>query len=255
MSEVRFIGAGPGDPGLLTLAGRDALETAPSALAPSPFSTSFGHWLAGKDVESPFTMPHEGVVRWIEDRLPRGPVAFLVPGDFANFTPFQSFVAHFGGRARVLPGVGAQAVAAALLKRAFDLPGVAHATILTSPRAFTADGERVRVRDYARPGHTLVLYMNDLPLGELVAELRAGFGRPVPVAVLENLSCPDERVTRGTLDTIEARFAGRDPFGIGSDSPEPTLALVVAGDVLAASEDPSWWNRRYERLWKPRGLR
>jgi precorrin-4/cobalt-precorrin-4 C11-methyltransferase len=199
-------------------------------------------------------MDHRTLVAWVDARLGRGSVAFLLPGDFGSFCPFQSFVAHFGERCWVTPGVGAHAAAAALLRRTFDLPGVAHATVLTSPRAFTVKG-RVELRDYAKPGHTLILYMNDIPLPKLADELRLGFGRDVPIAVLEEVSCPGERVTVGTLATICDRVGARDPFGIDSGDPEPTLALVVAGEALGADEAPGWWDRRYEKIWKPRGVR
>lgn len=254
-NPVYFIGAGPGDPDLLTLAGAKALRRSKYVLAPAIFEESFSRRLRGKEVESPFQFPHIELTRWVESRLPRGQVSVLMPGDFSSFCPFQSFVAHFGERARVLPGVGAHAVAAAILKRTFDLPGVAHATVLTSPRAHARAGSRVHLKEYAVPGHTLVIYMNDIPLGQLAKELRRGFRADVPIAVLERVSCSDERITVATLDTIEARIGNRDPFGLETHGPEPALALVIAGGALGADEDPSWWDRRYDRIWKPRGIR
>jgi len=254
-NRVLFIGAGPGHPSLLTVAGAAALRRSPSVLAPATFQESFAARLRGKEVDTPFQFAHAELVAWVERRLSGGPVAFLVPGDFSSFCPFQSFVAHFGERAQVFPGVGAHAVAAAILKKTFDMPGVAHATVLTSPRAYTGSGGKVRLRDYALPGHTLVIYMNDLPLSELTAELRQGFGSNVPIALLERVSCSDERITVATLDTIEARIGARDPFHLEAPGSEPALALVIAGDVLAADEDSAWWDRRYERIWKPRGVR
>lgn len=254
MSGVDFVGAGPGDPELLTLAGLAAVRASSFVLAPASYQVSFEQLLVGKEVVSPFQLEHERLADWVEKRLARGRVCFLVPGDFSTFCPFQSFVARFRDRCRVIPGVSAHAAAAALLKRAFDLPGVAHAAILTSSRAHTAAGG-VDLTHYARPGHTLILYMNDRPLPDLVKELRLGFGSDVPIAILEQISCPGERVTVGTLDTICERLGARDPFGIGSGGPEPALALVIAGNALESDEDPSWWNRRYERSWKPRGVR
>ena len=75
-------------------------------------------------------------------------MALLVPGDFATFCPFQSYVAQYAERSVVIPGVGAHSAAAALLKRTFDSPGVAHATVVTSPKAITRDGgEGVKLED------------------------------------------------------------------------------------------------------------
>ncbi len=238
----------------MTLRGARALRDSSAVLAPASLQRSFASLLSGKDVASPFQWDHAGVVRWVEERRSGGPVAFLVPGDFSAFCPFQSFAAHFRSAARVIPGVGAHAAAAARLAKGFDLAGVAHATVLTSTRAYLRDGGRVPIRDYARPGHTLVIYMNDVPLATLVEELRAGFGTDVPVAILEKVSCPEEQVTLGRLSNICALVGKRDPFGIEAPSAEPALALVVAGDALDAEEPPEWWDRRYEKIWKPRGV-
>jgi precorrin-4/cobalt-precorrin-4 C11-methyltransferase len=199
-------------------------------------------------------MDHRALVEWVDARLSRGNVSFLLPGDFSSFCPFQSFVAHYGSRGEVIPGISAHAAASAVLRRSFDLPGVSHATVLTSPRAYTGGG-RGDFRDFARAGNTLVLYMNDLRLPRLVEELRAGYGAEVPIAIIEEVSCPGERVTVGTLETICDIVGDRDPFGVDSDQPEPSLALVVVGEALALDEDPSWWDRRYEKIWKPRGVR
>ena len=256
MHRVEFIGAGPGHPDLLTLGGLEALRRCPAVVAPLSFHRSLESLLQGKEVESPFQMDHRTLVAWIEARLALGSVAFLMPGDLSTFCPFQSFVAHFGDRARVIPGVGAHAAAAAVLKKTFDLPGVAHATVLTSPRAFARQQGRVRLRDYARPGHTVVIYMNDMPLIDLVDELRAGFGgEHIPIAILEKIFCPGERVTCATLGTICDKVGNRDPFQLGSTEPEPALTLVAVGEALGADEDPTWWDYRHERIWKPRGMR
>jgi precorrin-4/cobalt-precorrin-4 C11-methyltransferase len=177
-----------------------------------------------------------------------------VPGDFSTFCPFQSFAAQFGERARVIPGVGAHSAASAILKRTFDLPGVAHATVVTSPRAYRGGGSE-RLGDFAGEGRTLVLYMNDLPLPELVTELRRGYAEETPIGIFERIGCPDAQVTLATLATVVQAVGERDPFGIGSDSPEPALALVIVGAAIGADEAPQWWDHRYEKIWKPRGMR
>ncbi|PLX42538.1 MAG: hypothetical protein C0608_02620 [Deltaproteobacteria bacterium] len=249
-----FISCGPGDPDLITVGGLRAIEQSIALLAPKVYEEGFSAYLSGKEVESPFTMDHQTVVDWVDSRLKRGPVAFLLPGDFSTFSPFHSFVEHFFDRAVVIPGVSAHAAAAALLKRSWDIAGVAHTAIITSPRAITRDG-RVSLREYGGEGNTLILYMLNLPIGELVTELLHAYTPETPIAILENIACPGERVTLGTLDDIEARLDGRDPFGVGSTSSEPTLALVVVGGALVSGEKPDMWDYRYEKLWKPREMK
>lgn len=253
--RVELISAGPGDPDLLTLAGARRLARCHAVLAPAQFQASFAPLLAGKELESPFPLCHAEVVAWVEEHLVHAPVGFLIPGDFSVFNPFQSFSAHFASRCRVTPGISAHSAAAAVLGQAFDLPQVAHATVLTSPRAFAREDAPIRLAEYARPGNTLVLFMNNRPLGELAAELRAGFGRDTPVAILERLACPDQRVTRGTLDTIAEIVGDRDPYGVRQEGAEPRLALTVVGDALVAKEPPDWWDQRVETLWRPRNMR
>ncbi|HSH68536.1 MAG TPA: SAM-dependent methyltransferase [Deferrisomatales bacterium] len=253
--RVEFISAGPGDPDLLTVAGARRLARCRAVLAPAQFQSSFAPLLRGKVLESPFPLCHAEVVEWVERHLTNAPVAFLIPGDFSVFNPFQSFAAHFGTRCRITPGVGSQAAAAAVLGRAFDLPHVAHTTVLASPRAFTRPDAPLRLGDYARPGNTLILFMNDRPLDELVAELRRGFGRDTPIAILERLACPDQRVTRGTLDTIVEVVGDRDPYDIAQEGAEPRLALTVVSDALEGEEPPEWWDQRVKKLWRPRGMR
>lgn len=250
-----FVSCGPGDPGLLTLAGLEAIKASPSILAPDAYTRLFADHLRGKEVTSPFSMDWDTLAGWIESRLVRGSVAFLLPGDFSTFCPFQSFVPRFASRSKVIPGVGTHSAAAAFLKRTLDMPGVAHATVITSPRAYRRDGKEGRgIGDFAEPGRTLVIYMNDLPVEELVRELERGYQPETAIGIFENLYAPDERVTLATLATIGDALGGHDPFGIGSGSPEPTLALVLVGDSLAHDEGPEWWNHRYEKVWKPRGM-
>jgi precorrin-4/cobalt-precorrin-4 C11-methyltransferase len=254
-APVYFVSCGPGAPDLLTVAGLRAVEQSPAVLAPALYAETFRELLSGKEVESPFVMDHEGVASWVEARLPRGPVAFLVPGDFSTFCPFQSFVSRFRPRSRVIPGVSAHVAAAALVGKTFDMPGVAHCTVLTSPKAYARNGGRIGLRELGGEGRTLVLYMNDLPLPDLVAELGAVYPADTPIAIFERIGGPDERVTVATLETVVTVLGGRDPYEIGNRSPEPSLALTVVGRALTADEPPEWWNHRCETIWRPRGMR
>ena len=252
--EVFFISAGPGDPGLMTLSGAEALKACPFVLAPAQFAESFAKFLNGKEVRSPFQMDRATLTSWVEERLQAGSVAFLVPGDFSVFCPFQSFAAYFGARSVVIPGVSTHVAAMSILKKSMDVPGVAHAAVITSTRAHTRGGEPA-IPALADPGRTLVLYMMDKPLAELVTSLSPPYGEDTPIAIFERVACPGQKVTVSTLGKVVDDFGGRDPFGLDSDSPEPALALVIVGDAVATDEAPGWWDHRYEKVWKPRNMR
>jgi precorrin-4/cobalt-precorrin-4 C11-methyltransferase len=250
-----LISSGPGDPELLTVAGARALKRSAAVLAAGLFTETFSELLKGKEVESPFTMNHATLTAWIAARLEHSCVALLVPGDFSTFSPFQPIAAHFGDRCLVIPGVGAHSVAAALLKQTFDQPGVAHATIHTSPRAFRRDDKSLRMSDFGAPDRTLVLYMLNSEVDELATELMECYPPETPMAIFERLGCKDVRVTKAPLSKIAEVVGERDPFGIRAKSSEPALALVVVGFALEAEESPEWWDYRYEKIWKPREMK
>lgn len=252
MSRVYFIGAGPGDPDLLTLRGAQLLAASHAVFAPTPFEQTFAAHLVGKTVLVPFDFYFAELLARIDALCVSGDVAFLVPGDLTFFSPFQALIDVLGERAVVVPGVGTANVAAAWLKKTLDLPGVCNRAIIASPRTL-GDGEGApTLGGLAAPGVTLLIYMNNLPLPELAAQLKAGYGRSVPIAILHRLGLPGEAVVTGTLDDIAEKVGGRDFFNLSGPTGRPALTLVIAGETLAATVDGTWWDWRREHIWKLR---
>lgn len=249
MNRVCFLGAGPGDPGLLTLRAAELLRDCEFVYAPQPFESTFSALLAGKTVRVPFDYYFAELVAQIDTHLEHGSVAFLVPGDLTFYSPFQALVDHFADRSVVVAGVGTANAAAAHLKHTFDLPDVCSRAIIASPRTLGADGA-LSVRKLAAPGVTLLLYMNNLPLPELVVQLRDGYGEAVPIALLHRLGLPGEEVIVGTLDDIASKVGERDLFNLNSADKRPALTLVVVGKTLDARVDGTWWDYRREHIWR-----
>lgn len=250
--QVYFIGAGPGDPELLTLQGARLLAGSPTVFAPTPFEVTFAAYLSGKEILVPFDYRFEVLCELIETRLCHGDIAFLVPGDLTFYSPFQALIDKLGARAVVVPGVGTANAASARLRKTFDLPGVCNRAILASPRTLGDGPDAPTLRELAAPGVTLLIYMNNLPLPELVAQLRSGYGRSVPVAICHRLGLPGEEVVTGTLDDIVATVGERDFFNLTGPNRRPALTLLIVGETLTATVDESWWNWRYENIWRYR---
>jgi len=250
LNRVYFIGAGPGDPELLTLKGARLLAGCSAVFAPNPFEQTFAEHLRGKTVWVPFDFYFQELLEKLDELGAAGEVAFLVPGDLTFYSPFQALVDVLGERAVLVPGVGTANAASAWLKKTLDLPGVCNRAIIASPRTL-GDGEGApTLQQLAAPGVTLLIYMNNVPLPELTAQLRAGFGSNVPIAILHRLGLPGQEVVTGTLDDIVERVGGRDFFNLSGATRRPSLTLVIAGETLAATVDGSWWDWRREHIWR-----
>jgi len=250
--KVYFLGSGPGDPELLTLRAERLLRECAVVFVPPLYDQTFAQMLKGKKTYVPFDFYFDELISRIEEHLQDGPVAFLVPGDLTFYSPFQAVVDALGDQAVVVPGVGAANAASALLKKTLDLPGVCSRTVLASPRTLGDGPNAPSMGDFAAPGVSLLIYMNNLPLAELTQQLRAGYDKDVPIALVHRAGLPDEEVIVATLDTIVEKVGSRDFFNLDSPNPRPALTLLLVGESLTADADPKWWDYRRDNIWKYR---
>lgn len=251
--RVYFLGAGPGDPQLLTLRAERILRDCRYVYVPPLYSEPFAEFLDGKELFVPFAYYFAELIEMIDAQLGKASVAFLVPGDLTFYSPFQALVDKLGDLAEVVPGVGTANAASALLKKTLDLPGICSRAILVSPRTLGDGPDAPTIGDFAAPGATLLIYMNNLPLHELVTQLRRGYGKDVPIALAHKLGLPEEELVLATLDTIVDKTGDRDYFNLDSPDPKPALTLILVGECLSAGADPGWWDYRREHIWKYRG--
>jgi len=252
MNRIYFIGAGPGDAELLTLRGARVLEDCRAVFVPHPLEQTFAELLVGKRLYVPFDYYFAELLDLLMELIQGTPVAFLVPGDLTFYSPFQALIDALGDLAEVVPGVGTANAASAHLRKTLDLPGVCNRAVLASPRTLGDGPDAPKLGDLAAPGVTLLIYMNNLPVPELVAELRRGYGRDVPVALLHRLGLPGEEVLQATLETLESAVGDRDFFNLTGADRRPALTLVIAGETLSGTVDGSWWDYRREHIWKHR---
>ncbi len=251
-NKVYFIGAGPGDPEMLTLAGARALSRCGVVFAPTPYEQTFAEHLADKQILVPFDYYFDELLERIDGFLNESDVAFLIPGDLTFYSPFQGLVDALGERCEVIPGVGTANAASARLKRTLDLPGVCKSAVIVSPRTLGDRPGDPTLADFARPGTTLLIYMNNMPLSDLVAELRRGYGSDVGIALIHRLGLPGEEIVEGVLSDIVAKVGERDFFNLSEKTRRPALTLVIVGESLVAHEDGTWWDHRREHIWRYR---
>ncbi|HEY7202286.1 MAG TPA: uroporphyrinogen-III C-methyltransferase, partial [Candidatus Dormibacteraeota bacterium] len=233
--RVWLVGAGPGDPDLLTLSAREVLATAdvvfhdalvePSVLAlagPGARLVDVGKRAGGRH------LPQERINALLLEAAAEGAeVVRLKGGDpfvFGRGGEELAVLTDAGVEVRVLPGVSSATAAPALAGIPLTLRGVASSAAFATARA--RGGDLAELGRLAASVDTLVVLMPLEGLATTAAELAAAVGGARPAAVVAEAGTPRQRMVRADLATIaEACEAA------GIRAP----ATLVVGDVVAAA--------------------
>lgn len=227
LGEVTFVGAGPGDPKLMTVAGREALEAADVVLyAGSLVNPACLQWAKpGARVHDTAGLSLDETTALCLEAARRGErVARLHTGDPALYGAIQEQLAPLeeaGVSCRVIPGVSSAFAAAAYLRTQLTLPEVAQTVTFTRLGGRTPVPEAESLERLAATGATLCVFLSVDRIAEVVERCLAG-GRPAdtPAAVVHRASWPDEAAVTGTLADIagkvrEAGFARQAMILVG----------------------------------------
>ena len=235
--QVYFVGAGPGDPDLITVKGRRLLEEAdvviyagslvnPAVLAVTP---------AGCEIHNSASMTLDEVIAVMKAGVEqRKKVVRLHTGDPSIYGAIQEQIDLLNKleiRWQVVPGVSSFLAAAAALGQEYTLPGVSQTVIITRMEGRTPVPEKEQIRSLAAHQTTMCIFLSVHMFGELVQELLdGGYAADTPVAVVEKASWPEQRIFRGTLTTIADQLVAA---GVSR------TAMVIVGDVLAREYEQS----------------
>jgi uroporphyrin-III C-methyltransferase / precorrin-2 dehydrogenase / sirohydrochlorin ferrochelatase len=245
LGEVYLIGAGPGDPDLLTLRALQLLQQAdvvlydrlvPAAVlerARREARRIFVGKMPGAGAGAAGGHPPPAGIPQLMIRLAREglKVARLKGGDpfiFGRGGEEAEALARHGIPHAVVPGITAALGAAAGAGIPLTQRGLAHS--VTFVTGHLPAEESLDWRALARPGQTVVFYMAVGSLEPIVQRLRAaGAAETLPAALIERATLPEQRVLRGTLGRIAA---------LGSRAGICAPALLIVGEVAAAAPDP-----------------
>ena len=125
----------------------------------------------------------------------------------------------------VVPGVSSATATAAALKAELTLPEVSQTVIITRRAGRTPVPEKEDLRLLASHGATMLILLSVGMIDRVVEDLLAGgYDAETPVAVVEKVSWPEQRVVRGTLASI-----GRQVQAAGITK----TAIIAVGQVFA----------------------
>lgn len=206
---VHFIGAGPGDPDLITIKGRDLIARCPVCLyAGSLIPTALlKHCPPNARVIDTASLTLDEIIREIEAAHAKGhDIARLHSGDLSIWSALGEQLRRLDRLKipyTVTPGVPAFAAASAALARELTLPEVAQSVVLTRTTGRASSmPERETLEAFAATGATLAVHLSIHVLEDVVTRLQPFYGPDCPVAVVYRASWPDETIIRATLSTI-----------------------------------------------------
>jgi uroporphyrin-III C-methyltransferase/precorrin-2 dehydrogenase/sirohydrochlorin ferrochelatase len=240
--EVYLIGAGPGDPDLLTLRALQLLQQSDVVLYDRLVSDAVLERVR-RDAERVFVGKESGQHRVTQQRIHallleyagRGlRVARLKGGDpfiFGRGGEEIDALAAAGIPVIVVPGITAALGAAAAAALPLTHRGVAQSVTFVTAMGEGAEG--LDWRSLAAPGQTVVFYMGIAQLPRIVGNLLAqGAPRERPAAIIERATLPEQRVLAGSLHDIAQRA---QQTGIAAP------ALLIVGEVAARAANAAAW--------------
>ncbi|RJQ51062.1 MAG: precorrin-4 C(11)-methyltransferase [Nitrospiraceae bacterium] len=228
---VCFIGAGPGDPELITLKGRRLLDEADVVIyAGSLVNPRLLDGIKAAVYDSA-GMTLDEVINIVKVSVENGKkVARLHTGDPAFYSAISEQIERLRElniRYEVIPGVSSATAGAALLGQELTIPEISQTVIFTRMEGRTPVPEKECLGELAKHGASLVIFLSVGMIAKVRDELLKGYPEDTPVAVIEKVSWPGQKIVRGTLRDIEEKVKTADIR---------KTALIYVGEALRASE-------------------
>jgi precorrin-4/cobalt-precorrin-4 C11-methyltransferase len=233
---IWFVGAGPGDPELITVKGRRLLEEADVVVyAGSLVPKAVLGWTRDgcelHDSASLTLGEQIEVMAWAHAAGKK--VVRLHTGDPSLYGAIGEQLRALDERRieyAVVPGVSSFVAAAAALPVELTSPGVSQTVIITRQPGRTPVPEGQDVASLAAHGATMAIFLSAGDLEGTVAELREHYLAETAAAIVQRASWPEQVVVRGTLATIAAQAAAA-----GVDR----TAMILIGEALRNAGDAS----------------
>jgi precorrin-4/cobalt-precorrin-4 C11-methyltransferase len=244
MKKVVFVGAGPGDPELITLKGKKTIEQADVIIYAGSLLNPeiLGYAKAEARLYDSAAMNLKEVLKVMVDATNEGKLVARVhdgdPSFFGAITEQMDFLEKQKIAYEVIPGVSCLQGGAAALRRELTLPNVSQSVIITRPEGRTPVPEPERIRELAKHGTTMVIFLGIQHVEKVIKELKES-GRPkdTPVSVVYKATWKEQKIVRGTLQDIVEKVKAA---GI------TRTALIFVGEVL----NPKAYD--YSKLYDPK---
>lgn len=208
MSKVYFIGAGPGDPELITIKGHNLIKAADVIIyAGSLVNPELLKGCKPKaSIYNSASMTLEEVIEVmrvaVEMNLMVARVHTGDPSIYGAIREQMDMLEGIGIEFEVIPGVSSFVASAAALKKEFTLPEVTQTVILTRLEGRTPVPAKESLKELATHQATMAIFLSVHMIEEVVEELLSSYPKETPIAVVQKASWPDEKIVIGSLANI-----------------------------------------------------
>jgi len=229
MNKIYFIGAGPGDPDLITVKGRRLIEQADVIIYAGSLVNSeiIACRKADAEVYNSASMTLEEVVDVMKKNFSMGKfIARVHTGDPSIYGAIREqidLLDELSIAYEVIPGVSSFTAAASVLGMEFTLPGVSQTVICTRMEGRTPVPEREDLELLASHRASMAIFLSVHMLDDVVKKLRVHYDDNTPVAIVQKATWPDQKIVKGTLSNIKEK--------IESENIDKT-AMILVGDFL-----------------------
>ncbi len=226
---IEIVGAGPGDPDLISVRGRRMLEQADlilyaGSLVPKALTECHK---PGAVVRSSADMNLEEQCQLMKEHYDRGHfIVRLHTGDPCIFGAIQEQMAFFdreGMAYHITPGISSFLAAAAELRSQFTIPERTQTIILTRGEGRTPMPEREQLHLLARSQSTMCIFLSASIVDDVQRELLMEYPEDTPVAACYHLTWPDQKIYRGQL---------KDLAHIVHDNHLTLTTMLVVGEAI-----------------------
>ena len=246
--HIEIVGAGPGDPDLVSVRGRKMLEKADlilyaGSLVPKELTECHK---PGATVLSSASMALEEQVELMKRFYDEGKfIVRLHTGDPCIFGAIQeqmNYFDHWGMSYHITPGISSFLAAAAELRSQFTIPERVQTIILTRGEGRTPMPEKEKLHLLAKSQSTMCIFLSAAIVDEVQKELLMEYPDDTPVAACYHLTWKDQRIYRGVL---------KDLAKIVKDNNLTLTTMLVVGDAIDNRQGLSeLYNKQFTHLFR-----
>jgi len=228
---VYFVGAGPGEPELITVKGRRLLDAADVVIyAGSLVNPALLDGIKAEIFDSA-AMDLDGIIAIMKKAAENDKIVVrLHTGDTSFYSAISEQIERLRGldiAYEVIPGVSSAMAGAAIIGQELTIPEISQTVIFTRMEGRTPVPASERLGALASHRATMAIFLSVGMIEKVRDELLQGYPGETPVVIIEKATWPDQKVLRGVV---------RDLVGLVKDAGIKKTALIYVGESLRASE-------------------